>query len=129
MTQESACKAQDEEEAIEARDLLDFAKNLDFERYINDMEIMTMMEQVKKRIEDLECSKLTEDKLEALRIQEKKERMSRLRDTDGLSSCEDDDPDYYTVTDDDAKSVARSLMSEGGQSIKGVHSGMPCWTL
>lgn len=38
----------------ELGDLLDFAQNLDYEKYMNDMEIKTMMAQVKKRISDLE---------------------------------------------------------------------------
>jgi hypothetical protein len=42
---------------------LEFAKNLDFDKYIDDMEIQTMMEQVRNRIEALE--KMNDEEFEA----------------------------------------------------------------
>ncbi|CAD8167330.1 unnamed protein product [Paramecium pentaurelia] len=38
----------------ELNELLDFTKNLDFEQYINDLEIKTVVEALKKRIEEIQ---------------------------------------------------------------------------
>merc|ERR1719171_3482008 len=56
MTEEKAEQATEEKENEEAERLLDFAANLDFDKYIDDMEVRAMMEQVKNTVDDLESA-------------------------------------------------------------------------
>jgi hypothetical protein len=46
--------ASDEKEMEDEDDLISFAKNLDYDKYIDDLEVQTMMERVKARISQLE---------------------------------------------------------------------------
>ena len=55
----SEAKQQEEED-----ELLDFAKSLDYDRYITDLEVKTMMEKLRKRIVELEKEVEVEDQRE-----------------------------------------------------------------
>lgn len=65
MTEEAA-GAQDEELALgEEEALLDFAKSLDFDRYMGDVEVQAVMERLRKRIADLEREVAADDQRSA----------------------------------------------------------------
>jgi len=50
----------------EAEELLDFASGLDFDKFIDDMEVRAMMEQVKGRVDDLESAIAEEEAADLL---------------------------------------------------------------
>jgi hypothetical protein len=58
MTEEKATEIAREKQDEEVEELLSFAQGLDFEKYIDDMEIATMMDQVKKLLSIYLCSAL-----------------------------------------------------------------------
>jgi hypothetical protein len=70
LTETAAEEASEDKELEDADELIDFAKSLDFEKYIDDMEIQTMMDRVKKRINELERDTVVENS----RIMESQER-------------------------------------------------------
>ena len=51
---ESADKAESDDEFEDAEGLLEFAQGLDYDRYIDDIEVKSMMERLRRRIKDLE---------------------------------------------------------------------------
>lgn len=55
----------EEKEQSEVDELINFAQSLDFDKYIGDMEVQTMMERLKKRITDLEKDVAMEESREA----------------------------------------------------------------
>lgn len=64
LTEEVAESVQDDKEAEDEDDLISFAKNLDYDKYIDDLEVQTMMERVKARIAQLEHETALEDQRE-----------------------------------------------------------------
>lgn len=59
---EQAAEGQDEElQRGEEEELLDFARGLDFDRYIGDVEVQAVMERLRRRISDLEREVAMED--------------------------------------------------------------------
>ena len=58
MTEEKATEIAREKQDEEVEELLSFAQGLDFEKYIDDMEIATMMDQVKNLFSIYVCSAL-----------------------------------------------------------------------
>jgi hypothetical protein len=54
MTEDKAEFASDAKQLQEDDDLLDFAKSLNYDKYIVDMEVKLMMDRLRKRIEELE---------------------------------------------------------------------------
>lgn len=73
MTETAAVKADEEKELYDDEGLLDFAKNLDYDKYIADVEIKQMMERLRKRINDMEKDISNDEK----RTQEAEERTAR----------------------------------------------------
>ena len=61
MTEKAADDQYDDLRLDEENDLLDFAKSLDFDKFIGDVEVQTVMERLRKRISDLERDVATED--------------------------------------------------------------------
>lgn len=61
LTEAAAGEASAEAEDAEMDELLDFARGLDFEKYMGDVEVQTMINQVKRRIEELEGMKDDDD--------------------------------------------------------------------
>lgn len=64
-----------EEKEAEEDELLQFAESLNFDEYIHDVEVKTMIEAVQKRIKELEKCKQTDEQNEDLRMQEKVTRL------------------------------------------------------
>lgn len=65
LTEDTAEFASDAKKMKEDDDLLDFAKSLNYDKYISDMEVKLMMDRLRKRIEDLEKEVAVEDQREA----------------------------------------------------------------
>jgi hypothetical protein len=135
MTEEAASAAAEDKEEDEAEKLLDFASSLDFDKYIDDMEVRAMMEQVKNTVDELESAIAAEDEEEeaaaeaAARAEEAGEEgeeggagvaltMANLArrggDEDGESVRGGD-------ADDDAVSVASTMLSQAS-SLRSIHS-------
>jgi hypothetical protein len=66
MTEGKAEVQADLDDDEEAEELLDFASGLDFDKFIDDMEVRAMMEQVKGRVDDLESAIADEEAAEKL---------------------------------------------------------------
>jgi len=87
----------------EVDDLLEFTNNLDFEDFINDIEVKAALKVVKERVNDIqkkEREKQKQDKIERLRM---KDNDARVKD--------------MNIDDVIEKSELRSLYSEGQKSI------------
>merc|ERR550537_1050831 len=56
LTEDKADKQAEADDEEEAEELLDFAAGLDFDKFIDDMEVRAMMEQVKGRVDELESA-------------------------------------------------------------------------
>lgn len=111
MTEGKASKAVDEQEEDEAEELLDFAAGLDFDKFIDDMEVRAMMEQVKGRVDELETA-IAEDERIADNLDSRAEERAAELTEENLEDYEYDDDEQRK--DDDLMSVAESLLSERG---------------
>jgi hypothetical protein len=65
MTEKDADLAADQKEQAEEDELLKFAENLDFDKYVSEVEVRTMMDRLRKRIGELEKEVALEDQKEA----------------------------------------------------------------
>merc|ERR1719198_1801622 len=142
MTEEKAEQAEEDKEEEEAERLLDFAANLDFDKYIDDMEVRAMMEQVKNTVDDLESAIADEEKQEQAAEAKAAEVEAGDGDGDGAAGVADakltadklerlnaDDAaddgarrlNVDANADDDARSVATSILSQASD-LRAVHS-------
>jgi len=121
LTAESAEKECERQEDEEVDELLDFTKSLDFEKYIDDMEVKAMIKQVKSRISNLEAEIADDEKREAddlARAAIKGEAKAHTFSTENLAKLEGNSD---VVKDDDIISVVHSVMDDNSK-IKNVHS-------
>ena len=65
LTKEAADDVKSYKEINEEEELIEFAKSLDFDRYIDDIEVQTMVEKLRRRIVELEKEVVLEDQREA----------------------------------------------------------------
>ena len=65
LSKDAADEKSEEKISEEDAELIEFAKGLDFDRYIDDLEVQTMMEKVQKRITELERDVVDERQREA----------------------------------------------------------------
>eukprot|EP00937_MAST-01D_sp_MAST-1D-sp2_P006412 g6412.t1 len=138
MTEEQAEKADEDQEDEEAERLLDFASSLDFDKYIDDMEVRAMMEQVKNTVDELES---------AIAEEEAEDEAREARDAAAAEGAEGAEATVSkeaapweegqageltegnlsklggsaAASDDDGRSVAESLLSQA-ESLRSVHS-------
>uniref|UniRef100_A0A7S4JSX7 Uncharacterized protein n=1 Tax=Odontella aurita TaxID=265563 RepID=A0A7S4JSX7_9STRA len=123
LTESAAKVVDDEAEAQEHDDLLTFVDDLDFERYSHDLELKVLIQQVKERIHALQKEKnIDEGRLRAVMDSElasiRANKYNSIRE-DGLNII-GDDRNMGSGLDDDIRSVAESVRSEGAVSC--VHS-------
>jgi len=118
LTEDKAQEASEKKDEDDAMELLAFAQNLDFEKYIDDMEIQTMMDQVKARIEELEV--MGDEEYEAKEVRGEArphtltaEKIAQLQAKYGVSVDEQ--------KDEDTMSVASRVLSEN-KELGAVHS-------
>lgn len=119
MSQENA-EANDEDKDIDDEDeLINFAKGLDFDKYIDDLEIKTMMDKVQKRIQELE----RESNEERQRDEEAEERAvtRAILEAKGEASSDMFEAEGKSEAYDEAYAAAKGLLAES-DSLKGIHS-------
>jgi hypothetical protein len=132
MTEEKADVQADFDDEEEAEELLDFASGLDFDKFIDDMEVRAMMEQVKSRVDDLE-SAIAEEETAELAAEARalaRENGEDVDDVDSLLGLTQDQLDKFNEDlggadsarpeEDDIISIAESLLAESTTS--NVHS-------
>lgn len=117
LTEDKAMAAADKQEEDDTAELLEFAQNLDFDKYIDDMEVQAMIDQVKTRINELEVMK--DEDMEADEVKGEarphtltEESVRRLQAKYGVVE--------EKPAEDDAISVAKSLLSN--TDLNKVHS-------
>ena len=69
--------AREAKEDDEAEDLVDFARGLDIDQFLGDLEVKAAMEVVKERVRELKKKKKAEEK--ERKKEEKKRRIEELR--------------------------------------------------
>jgi hypothetical protein len=130
-----------EAEEQEMDDLLEFAKELDFEKYMGDMEVQAMMERVRKRIQELEdevqqeeaSMRRTEERLTGQNLQNHERKSgSTPREQQEDEQGEDDATDARSVAkvgnsnstlSDSANGILiQTVLSDAGATLKAVHS-------
>lgn len=119
MTEEAAASQFDEMLQDEENELIEFAKSLDFDKYIGDIEVQTMMERLRRRITELEKEVALDDLREAdaasrAALRSKLEQMGKLeaglREEGAEQSAESK-----------AMAEARALLQEE-EDMQAVHS-------
>merc|ERR1711998_194569 len=132
LTEDKADKQADADDEEEAEELLDFASGLDFDKFIDDMEVRAMMEQVKGRVDELESAIAEEEEAEArARARAEAKDGEGDEDEDNLLGLTQEQLDAFNEDlggelggdaavpeEDDIVSVAEALLAEGND----VHS-------
>lgn len=119
MTAETAEVAVEEKEQNDEDELMQFAKGLDFDKYIDDLEIKTMMDKVQARIMELEKASSEE----RMRDEEAEQRaVARAM----MEAKGEEDPDMFEAEGksdayDEAYAAAKGLLAES-DALKGIHS-------
>jgi hypothetical protein len=72
-----ATEADDKDFVDEADDLINFAQSLDYGKYIDDVEVMAMMDRLKRRIIELE-KEVAQDELREADADERQKRKEKL---------------------------------------------------
>lgn len=117
LTEDKAKEAAEKQEEDDTAELLEFAQNLDFDKYIDDMEVQAMIDQVKTRINELEVMKDEDLEDEEVKGEARphtltEESVRRLQEKYGVAE--------EKPAEDDAISVAKSLLSN--TDLNKVHS-------
>lgn len=117
LTEEETNAVAEDKELEDEDDLISFANGLDYEKYIDDLEVQTMMEKVKQRIAQLEHETLVEKQ----RDDEIEERaVMRMAMAEGREDDDSADEKDGPATDE-SYLAAKEILSEAGD-LKGVHS-------
>ena len=120
MTEKAAEKASEDKEFDDAEGLLDFAKNLDYDRYIADVEIKQIMERLRKRIVDMERDISTEHQreMESDVRAAKREMLALLGDSlNNLSLTNSEEKSQF-----DEEIAAAKAVLQSDEQISAVHS-------
>ncbi|CAM9261673.1 unnamed protein product [Chrysoparadoxa australica] len=126
MTEDKAEALIEAKEEEELEELLAFTKNLDFDKYIRDAEIQSMIDQVKNRITELEVLQAESLHSDDEGSEETHLEAKILSLTDAnlrkIANSNQKGKQPTRAAEDDVMSVARSVMSEGGRSVRSIHS-------
>lgn len=111
--------AEEEKELDDEDDLMQFAKGLDFDKYIDDLEVKTMMDKVQARI--LELEKASSE--ERIRDAEAEQRAvaRAIMEAKGEESADMFEAEGKSEAYDEAYAAAKGLLAES-DVLKGVHS-------
>jgi hypothetical protein len=120
-TEQAASKAvaaSEDKELADEEDLLDFAQNLDYDRFIGDIEVQTMMKRLKERIASLEREVKDEvdREMDAATRAMIREKLSAAQDLNELVG-----DDNENAEDEDIKEIAKLVLEEDSD-MKAVHS-------
>lgn len=119
MSEEEAEAKMEQQMLAEEDDLLEFTKGLDFEKYIGDLEVQTMMDKLRKRIGDLEHEVALEEyrSSEGAERAQKREKLKSLGVSDATISA------YEQSRNDPSIEAAKKLMEqEDAQGLQDIHS-------
>ena len=128
MTEDAAALDDAAVEDEEADELVDFAEGLDFDKYMDDAEISSIMQHVRARIGELESEEkaaMLEEARDAADAEAKANRDPHaLLTADMLEALDAANAaaDAKDAKDDDAVSVAKSVMSDHKEVVGHVHS-------
>jgi hypothetical protein len=117
LTEDETAIVAEDKELEDDDDLISFAKGLDYDRFIDDLEVQTMMEKVKQRIAQLEHETLVEKQ----RDDEIEERAAQRMTMAGRGEEEDSADEKDGPASNEAYLAAKEILSEAGD-LKGVHS-------
>jgi len=126
LTEDEACLAEEKEDDNEALSLMAFAKSLDFNRYMDDLEVKTMINQVAKRIHELETSKAREEADDAARAEYKKNlKITSAPFMSPRSSNQEEDETRSELWEEEmvAMALAKGVLAKEQDEIGQVHSG------
>ena len=121
MTEADAEAEVDAREDDEANELLDFARGLDFDKYMDDVEISSMIDQVRDRIKVLEGEEKAAAKADAPAGPGGGKALVTRLPLASLSSAVNDAGDEADDTYDVASNAAEKLLQEDGRAAQ-VHS-------
>eukprot|EP00804_Cyclotella_cryptica_P002660 CCRYP_009587-RA/>CCRYP_009587-RA protein AED:0.08 eAED:0.08 QI:2055/1/1/1/0.66/0.75/4/453/327 len=120
-TEDASKTAEDHAEETDAMALLDFVDNLNFDQYNEDLELQTLMSQVKERIKSLQKEKKKDEtRLQACVDSEKAALRAEALGDQSLF-VDKVPPDLYELDVDDTCSISESVMSTDS-TIKSIHS-------
>eukprot|EP01035_Chromulina_nebulosa_P029388 gene29388-38949_t len=122
MTEKDADMAADRKEQLEEEELLKFAESLDFDKFVCDVEIQSMMDRLRRRIGELEKEVTAEDQKEAdaEKWQAKKDLLSFMAKAENSLSRGVTANDL-SEEEKNALAAARQLLQED-EDLQGVHS-------
>jgi len=119
LSKDAADEKAEEKLNDEDEELLEFAKGLDFDKYIDDLEVQTMIDRVQQRVSELEREVVDEKQREAehgLRQEMKLQAKDEADDENYSNNIESESKDdQYTA-------AAKSLLSASDSDLKNVHS-------
>lgn len=122
LTQQAAVVAEEKKEVDDADSLLEFAQSLDFNKYMDDLEMKVMMEQMKRRIAELEKDVGDEDKRaesDARELGHKRDQLALMGSTMGVLAAEEG----KRVEDRDLAAIAAAkLVLDRESSLLNIHS-------
>lgn len=120
LTEDVAEAVEDEKMTEDEDELIAFAKGLDFDKYIDDLEVHTMMERVKARIAQLE-HETTEEERRDIEAEERavmRMQMEAKGDEKGLSDLAGE---KEISGSEEARMAAKDILSDAAD-MKGIHS-------
>jgi hypothetical protein len=117
-SEDDAAEAKEAKEFDDDEGLLDFAAGLDFEKYVDDMEVQTMLAQVAARIRQLEREVKDEGArdAEAIERQALREQLAAMGEDVSLDTGMD-----TGESSGDARAFAKQVLADMDE-LKGVHS-------
>ncbi len=127
MTETVAENISEAKQIEEEDELLDFAKSLDYDRYIGDLEVKMMMDRLRKRIQELEKEVEVEDQRET--DAEARAAKRELLELMGKAESFLQDEEFNkTKVNNEAYNAAKALLEED-EEMNAVHSTKSVATL
>ncbi|KRX10893.1 Armadillo-type fold [Pseudocohnilembus persalinus] len=114
LTEEQYKAKQEAEEDEELDDLLGFVDNLNYDKYINDLEVQTMIKSIKDRVTELKKDENWKQKAYQ-RIQQKREEIRQEKLKQQQAAAERDSASIFS---EGSKSVASERTMQSIQSLK-----------
>jgi len=125
LTEKDADMAADRKEQQEEEELLKFAEGLDFDKYVNEVEVQTTMDRLHRRIAELEREVAAEEHKEADNEarQAKKELLSLLAKTESSIATAGSSAGSGELTEEERRALAaaRQLLQDD-DDMQAVHS-------
>lgn len=120
LTEKASADADDElDEDIDS--LLDFAQGLDYNKYINDIEIKLMIEQMKKRISSIETEIADDEKRDSEAKDTTSKKVKLLQLGNAISSLAAEESKIPQERNNSVLNVAKSML-EQDVDLQAVHS-------